>query len=269
MKALPMYFPPQYDNNQAITCLKLVNSAYDMYNQWLAQNKPRQKKQFRWQAPKDTGFTFSTPIWSSLKRWFIFDDSEPFGFSAKNANGDGYLVFRGTESSSDWLDDADVDQVPYNHVAGYGMVHHGFLDLYNSMRESVLLTLNELLPIKNLYIAGHSLGCGISSLAVPDVDDNKLFRKAVHYNFASPRVGDPQFTQACNNSKVNTFRVVNTCDLVPQVPLSAAGKLLYSHIGTPIDFTAQYGSVAGNHDSGQSYLYALEHPQDPASPNAL
>lgn len=268
MKSLPMYFPEKFDRAQAITCARLVGFAYDMYNAWLAQGKPRQRDLFRWQPPVVNGLVFSKPIWSNMKRWGFWDDSEPFGFTARTKEGIGYLVFRGTESASDWMQDVEAAQAAYPFVSGFGQVHAGFLGLYRSMRETVLYTLNELLPLKTLYVTGHSLGCGLSTLAVPDVSANPLFKQVYHYNFASPRVGDPQFAAACNASKVPTFRVVNTCDVVPQVPLPAAGRFLYNHVGLPVDFTAQYGSIAANHSSGDAYLYALEHPDQPAGPTA-
>lgn len=85
----------------------------------------------------------------------------------------------------------------------------------------------------------------------------------LQYNLASPRVGNPEFASAYNGNKVPTYRIVNTCDIVPQVPSSVFGKLIFEHVGIPVDFTAQYGSLAGNHNSIDSYHYALTHPDQP------
>ena len=139
--------------------------------------------------------------------------------------------------------------------------------LYKSMSTDVIDTLNKVKQPKCLYITGHSLGSGISTLAVPDIITNTDYRKEdvpiLHYNLASPRVGNPEFASAYNNNKVPTYRIVNTCDIVPQVPPSVLDKLLFEHIGTPVNYTAQYGSLSGNHNSINSYHYALTHPEQP------
>jgi triacylglycerol lipase len=66
-----------------------------------------------------------------------------------------------------------------------------------------------------------------------------------------------------NDNGVPTFRIVNTEDIVPDAPPSVIGTRLYRHIGTSVDFTAQYGSYDGNHSPVNAYEYALNHPTDP------
>ena len=38
------------------------------------------------------------------------------------------------------------------------------------------------------------------------------------------------------------------------------------HVGTPVDFTAQYDSIGNNHSMVNSYLYAVSHPAQPEGP---
>lgn len=276
INSLPMYFPPGFDMATARTTATLTEYAYDMYAQWVKDGKPRNEKNFHWTPPTGTPFTFSTRIWSSYKLLKIFNKSEPFGFVAKDKNNNGYLVFRGTDSDVDWLDDVEVSQRRFAIVPGYGNVHEGFYKLYKSLRSDVFSILAEpkFKSIRKLYVTGHSLGCGLSTLAVPDIL-NKIqqmpFKKIAHYNFASPRVGSPAFTNKYNGNGVTTFRVVNTCDIVPTVPLSTppvdTSHLLYKHVGTPVDFTAQYGSIGGNHSLTDSYCYAIDNPNAPENPN--
>ena len=53
------------------------------------------------------------------------------------------------------------------------------------------------MAFKRLFFTGHSLGCGLSSLALPDVIANVPIKPGpvplLHYILASPRVGDPQY----------------------------------------------------------------------------
>lgn len=267
INSLPMYFPPDFNLDTARYAALLTDYAYDMYTQWQDQHKPRRQDQFNWTPPTGTNLIFSRPVWSSYKLFDFFNASEPFGFVAMDKADNGYLVFRGTSSDADWIDDIDEDQHDYELVPGYGKVHDGFYKLYESMRTDVfgLLGDTQFNGMQNLTVTGHSLGCGLSTLAVPDILNNieqLHFSTIRHYNLASPRVGDPAFTNAYNGNGVLTFRVVNTCDVVPTVPLAALGEL-YKHVGTPVDFTAQYGSIGGNHSLKDAYCYALDHPDSP------
>lgn len=262
-----MYFPDGFNQPIARTCIQLTSCAYDMYTQWKTQGGKHKKGDFHWlPSPRLTDqFIFSLPIWSAWEWMGIINESEPFGFVAlsKNEDGIGYLVYRGTESISDWAIDIDASQKVYDLVPNYGKVHHGFFELYKSMSNDTISVLSEMSGIKKLYVTGHSLGCGLSTLAVPNIVNQLTFDTITHCNFASPRVGDPIFTEKYNENNVVTFRIVNTCDLVPELPVAVMDKILYQHVGTPIDFTAQYGTVAKNHSLVTSYQYALEHPDNP------
>jgi len=263
---MQMYFPPSpFDLQIAITCSSLVDTAYDMYSQWLKQDKPDEEK-FKW-TPNGMKMNYSSVIWGSEPEFLLFKHKEPFAFVSWTDAGTAYLVFRGTESIQDWIADARIRQEPYALVPGYGHVHKGFYNLYQTMSEKVLKCVAAVPGITKLFITGHSLGSAISTVSVPDVLVNSksgLQASSIfHYNLASPRVGNPDFTTAYNKNNVVTYRIVNTCDIVPEVPPSIIGKLVYEHVGTPIDYTAQYGSLGGNHNSESSYRYALLHPEQP------
>lgn len=277
MVSLPMYFPSQFDREAAIVCADLVGMAYDMYQQWLDQRKPKQEK-FHWKPdcpPSGLELKYSAPIWATEKFWEIFHHplisySEPFAFVARAENGTAYLAFRGTDSVEDWVENLELAQEHYNLVANYGKVHRGFYSLYYSMHAAILTELTRSNLPQQLYVTGHSLGSALSTLAVPhllsipEFQANKIALK--HYNFASPHVGNSAFASAYNQNGVLTYRIVNTSDLVPDIPLSAVGRLLYQHVGTPVDFTAQYNSVPGNHNWKSAYRYALEHCNLPQGP---
>lgn len=269
VSSLPMYFPADFDLSIARFCARLIADAYRMYGQWEKQDKPRKESGFTWQTPSGTGLTFSSPIWSTMKTFFIIDESEPFGFVASDGTGKGYLVFRGTASFNNWMTDLDADHEPYDLVNGYGEVHDGFLKLWKSMREDALSALEEVGVIDSLWITGHSLGGGLSTVAVPDIITQKTFQRVEHYSFASPRVGNPAFTGAYNDNGVKTFRVVNTCDFVPQLPGAILGAYTFKHVGHPVNFSAQYGSVAHNHNHAHAYCYALDNPQQPERSETL
>lgn len=261
-----MYFPEGFDRDEAFLLSELVGTAYDMQSQWKEQGKPR-PEEFRW-IPKGPNLTYSQPLWGTDRLLYFFQEHEPYAFVATASEGTGYLVFRGTDSDADWVENLKFDQVDYTFAPGFGKTNQGFTGVYASMSQAILSLLAELPLLKKLVITGHSLGSSLSTLAVPDLCTN-LARAAditmVHCNFASPRTGDQAFVAAYNRCGVPTFRLVNTCDIVPTVPASVLTVDLpvYSHVGTPIDFTAQYGSIPANHSVTNSYGYALQHPQQP------
>lgn len=263
MPSLPLYFPPSCSQADALQCADLVMLAYDQYAQWLTQQRPRVPANFHWQLPQRPGWQFSAPIWSVLSEWHLFNESEPFGFAARDPQGDCYLVFRGTESVQDWLDDLDLDQADYPWQADAGPVHDGFLKLYTSLRDQALLALDDLQPQARLWACGHSLGSALSSLAVPDLRRRWPVLSLQHYNFASPRLASPAFARYYNGLAVPTLRLVNDSDLVPEVPPADSDRWLYQHLGVPVTFTASYAGVADNHSMGDCYLYALLHPEAP------
>ena len=270
-KSLPMYFPVSFSLPDAVLCNELVDTAYDMYAQW-----KKQPANFHWK-PKGPALTYSAPIWgATLWGNYLL---EPFAFVAYSQSNI-YLVVRGSETDSDWLDDFDLSQTAYSPVSGFGKVHAGFMSIYASMSPAVLAAVNNALQklgpnAKALYVTGHSLGSGLSTLAVPDVIANSSLDRSkvglIHYPLASPRVGDPDFYSQYSSQNLPTFRIIDTEDVVPDLPPSIVVTLLdytyiYKHIGLEVSYTAQYNSDAGNHDHKHSYYYALKHPFQPEGP---
>ena len=282
-KSLPMYFPPSpFSLSDAVMCSTLVNTAYDMYQQWANQGSPSNPSKFSW-TPNGPSLLYSPPLWGVAK--MVESYPEPFAFVAQNkTSGVTYLAFRGSETDADFYEDAFLDQATYDPVVpGYGYVHWGFMDVYTRsyssweykvapLRTSILNVLISLQPsTKALYITGHSLGAGLSTLSVPDIALNSPFKSKqipmFHYSLASPRVGDPNFAQKYNfQLPFKTFRIVNTEDIVPDGPPSVSDNYIYEHVGTIVAYTAQYGTTGGNHDHLNSYYYALNHPTQPQGP---
>jgi hypothetical protein len=131
------------------------------------------------------------------------------------------LVFRGTTDLKDWL--TDFRAVP-NGWAGQGHVHKGFEEALKLVWDKVTASLAANVPSDcPLFIAGHSLGAALATLAA------SLLRPRALYTFGSPRVGDDDFGTTL--SGINNFRVVNNRDLVttapPPLPFHHAGELHY------------------------------------------
>jgi triacylglycerol lipase len=267
--SLPMYFPDApFALADAVSCASFVDSAYDQCAQWVAQSYPR-RGSFVWTQPTNPpGITYTGPFFWTFD-WLGTTYDEPFGFIAQAANGDVFLALRGTVTDADEYQDLRLDQTPFALTSGYGNVHAGFYTIYQSLSAQVTATLKGLPGLGRLLFAGHSLGSGLSSLAVADVVGNGGLPGAptmLYINLASPRVGDPTFAAAMNGGPVLTYRIVNTEDIVPDAPTAIIGSYLYKHFGTTVDFTAQYGSIGDNHSLEISYIYALANPAAPQGP---
>jgi triacylglycerol lipase len=168
-----------------------------------------------------------------------------------------YLIFRGTESVSEWVGDSRFLQVAF--LKGWGKVHKGFRQIYKSCSAEMFNLLATLGPeIETLYVAGHSLGAAISTLACVDIAENSRFHQPVHYTFASPRVGSLAFVNKFSGKFTTSYRILNTEDIVITEPKAALiGKLCqYAHVGIPFAFSHHGGSLKENHllESYMQYL---------------
>lgn len=224
-----------------------------------------------------------------------FRDTETFGFVARRSDtGDVYVVFRGTETPEDWLVNVAVSQVAQQHA--WGLVEHGFASVYNQCSSTILDAIRKVSP-QRVIVTGHSLGGALATLGASDIRA-ALGQAPVVYTFASPRLGDPTFAERYNAECPDTWRVVNTEDLITNVPPSTSAmevrqqgfldSLLhildrlpllsswvqhrlgwtkawrsddvYEHIGTPVSFTRNSGTIMDNHGMA-TYLAAIGAPR--------
>jgi triacylglycerol lipase len=198
----------------------------------------------------------------------------PFGFVATNGN-DTYVAIRGTQTPLEWLDDFTVGLVPFfpdpaNLSVAWGNTTKGFLGLYNQVIPAITAALQNLQAagrdLSSLFVTGHSLGAALAHLTAAGIKE-KLGRLApISYTFAGPRTGDPAFAQAYEGADLQTWRIFNTEDIAPTVPISTNQlgntsqtsiflNLLirglpagFSHIGYPVAVTFDQGKVDDNHN---------------------
>ncbi|MEL7011321.1 MAG: lipase family protein [Cyanobacteria bacterium J06588_4] len=137
-----------------------------------------------------------------------------------------------------------------------------------------------------IFITGHSLGGALATMAMLQIT-TQTDLKPVMYTFASPRTGNSIFAKHFYD--LECFRVANSEDIVPTLPL-ATGRFVgekmfgimseqqrdgveslrsfigsfisgwhegYEHIGEPLYFTQQKGSVSLNHNMSGTYREAI------------
>ena len=160
------------------------------------------------------------------------------------------LVFRGTQTQTEWLKNLNAAQVPYVAPNGkiYGEVHEGFYKLMQSLKPSLAEVVKQLDPTLPCYVTGHSLGAAIATLAAMEIAQlaPEMRENIQLYTYASPRVGSPDFSTAHSEQLPNAYRITNLGDTVPLVPPVTMGKS-YVHVGEEWSFVFQSGDTLLNH----------------------
>jgi triacylglycerol lipase len=107
--------------------------------------------------------------------------------------------------------------IPYDGVNPKVKVHAGFLRSYKSVRDYIHNIIKSH-PYNKITIFGHSLGGAVSTLCAVDVQYNFPEKEIECYSWGSPRVGNSAFVKSYNSRVPNTYRCVNSEDLVAKLP---------------------------------------------------
>ena len=196
---------------------------------------------------QEVELTFQDKVRQILQRQYRIKVFSGIAFTSNQHN---VLVFRGTQTQAEWLQNLNAKQVKYDAPEGkdYGAVHEGFLGLTKKLNPDPIAIAKQLDPTIPCYITGHSLGAAVATLvameiaqAVPQLKDQIQL-----YTFAGPRVGSPKFVQAHSQLIPNSYRIVNLADSVPLVPPVSLGNS-YTHVGQKWSFLAQLEDTLLNH----------------------
>lgn len=254
-------------------CTFLVNVLSHMYDQWVKAGSPLN---LDWRPEnacpitndfKVEDYNFGQLIWSTFTLEIKKTVTEPFGCLVKSKiDGSLFLVFRGSKSLDDFLVDAEFKPVAYSAPTPNpppGMfVARGWYAVFNGLVKALDAQL-QTIGGRPLTITGHSLGSALATLATPLAVSHNV--AALHYNSASPKVGLQSFRDYYESLKVQTFRLVNTADTVPNLPPQSSGA--YLHVGAEVSFNADYGAEKKTHNPCCSYAYAIYNPKAPCNPD--
>jgi triacylglycerol lipase len=265
-----MYFPKAFDVERAIQLGELIKQAYAQFASFENERQWKLSDGYSLAGEFSYVWTPNRTIEKGIRRFDVVLDRirstpkrneirVPIGFAASKRKC-FYLVFRGTQTVKEWIRNFGIALNPYL-LPSFGNVHDGFLQTYSSVRDEVSASLSERKGTDRLFIAGHSLGAAIATLAAPDIEKNFGLKVEAVYTFGSPRVGDDAFVRAFNGAmESRSFRITNTSDIVTSIPLPApvAGRIggYFSHVDTPIDMTVQEDDLEKNH-SMKTYLSEL------------
>ncbi|WP_088889653.1 lipase family protein [Leptolyngbya ohadii] len=163
------------------------------------------------------------------------------------------ILFRGTSNPKEWMANFQSGQSNYGRLrGGQGRVHTGFLRLYNRLSRQVRQAASTLNPSLPCFIAGHSLGGALATLAAADLAYHypTLKDQIRLYTYGAPRVGNQAFVEYLETIAPNSYRVLNMSDMVTMVPPANLREQQYSHFGEAWAFLdyAQ-GSVSLSHST--------------------
>jgi hypothetical protein len=96
----------------------------------------------------------------------------------------------------------------------------------------------EARPPRPMVVTGHSLGAALATLFVMENDSRRKFDITTSCTFASPRVGNLEFARAFDQLPIDSWRIVNTLDIVPKLPPHIPLLLEYDHVDTAYPFTS-------------------------------
>jgi len=167
-----------------------------------------------------------------------------------------WVVFRGTKYVKDMLQDINMTQSRFREDGV--LVHSGFLQIYEAtgVRDTVERVLaNRRDRLRTLLVTGHSMGGALSMLTLYDV--SRAYGTAldvVCYTFGCPRVGNIAFTDRLRQYSNICYRVANSDDIVPNIPLSITMNFLhprrpffYNHYGRLFSFSDNLMNYEYNH----------------------
>ncbi len=143
------------------------------------------------------------------------------GITKSDTNKRISVVFRGSESKSDWYYDLMIAK---RNIGNNVWVHTGFYHQLhtNNVFETIVQKVNNLLeenPDYDVFVTGHSLGAALSTLFGYEYGIT-TDKKVCVVSFASPRVGNYKFKQEFE-ARLNLchYRVSNNRDIITATPM--------------------------------------------------
>jgi triacylglycerol lipase len=262
-----MNLSSDFSVTDAVACGELIDQAYDQFN-------------------KATAATPGPVAWSIQDGYTShggFTAGEngkilPFGFVASKG-GNLYVVIRGTQTPLEWLDDGSIQPIPF--IPGWGTTTVGFRGLH----DQIFATIQGLVSsnhgnTQHLFVTGHSLGAALANLTAAHLiaAGTVAPENITVYTFSGPRVGDLIFAAQFNQKLPRAWRIFNTEDLVPTLPLPTVDlnperslglfetnielilkvfvkqpHLIFQHVDAPIALTYNLSTLADNHNLTQLY----------------
>ena len=187
-----------YDINEANTCVLLSAQAYC--------NKEK--------------YETMTPVQNFQMKTVLYDKSTDMEGYIGTINRKIYIVFRGSSSVLNWIEDIDVIKTKYPCDECY--VHKGFYNTVLNLKNTTTNSIAEIKKIKKIdkiIVTGHSYGAAVATLMAMELGElGKLVEDIEIYNYGQPRIGNQPFAKYVNAKYPKYLRFTHDKDMVPHVP---------------------------------------------------
>ncbi|KAG9301139.1 hypothetical protein G9A89_012522 [Geosiphon pyriformis] len=149
-----------------------------------------------------------------------------YSFRGKKKN-QVIAYFRGKEREFDQWRYIIHHQKPYLEVPG-AMIKSEFMDAFKIAKKKILKRIRRLLdsrPRSSLHLTGHGVGGVYAVLTGLILQLERRRLKIEIYTYGQPRIGNLEFARHVESEIPKLYRITNTYDYVPQVPLKTAGYM--------------------------------------------
>lgn len=139
-----------------------------------------------------------------------------------------YVVFRGSMTITNWLDDFETLMTSYP-MCSQCAVHAGFYYSAQSVKDIVIEWVQQLqkkYPTYDVIVTGHSLGGALATLTAVSLHTNDI-NNVRCFTYGSPRVGDAAAAAYISNLLPDIVRTTHYKDIVPHNPFTHFG---YVHV---------------------------------------
>lgn len=131
-----------------------------------------------------------------------------------------YVVFRGSSSALNWIEDLEIKKVPYTTFSTCNCeIHKGFYNSALAVKDMVIYSvtkLKQMLRYDTIIVTGHSYGAAVAQIIGMELVNLGLSCQV--YNFGQPRIGDDKYAAFVNTKLKNYWRFTHNKDIVPHVP---------------------------------------------------
>lgn len=187
---------------------------------------------------------------------FVSDDDTDLqvGITISEKNKRLTVIFRGTESYTDWKYDLMITK---KKLDGNIYIHNGFYQQlytnhnFDKIKNKLLLLLLEY-PDYEINIIGHSLGGALSTL-FGYLLAKTITNKVTVITLGSPRVGNYYFKLDFDSqTNLTHYRISNNRDVITSVPM-----INFYHTGINIHLTNDNLTIYDNYNYNRYFKFSL------------
>ena len=163
-----------------------------------------------------------------------------------------YVVFRGSQSFENFVDDMNIHQEIYHAdvCPGQCTAHKGFFAATQSVNEAVIAEVKNLLVARSAWsivVTGHSLGAALATFMAVEISIRLNLTNLRLFTYGSPRLGNLNTATFISGLLGDRNRITHRKDIVPHMPL----------------FAEHFTHISGEWYEDEAGLHACEGFEDP------